>query len=88
MIEDGDKILVGLSGGKDSLTLLYDLVTRVRSFPIKYEVMAIHIHSDFCNCNGEYLTNFCESLNVSYQKRDVSILKRLKPDKKMNCFCE
>ncbi len=86
MIEDGDKILVGLSGGKDSLTLLYDLVTRVRSFPIKYSVEAIHVHSDFCNCNGEYLSKFCSELNVPYIKKDVSILLRLKPEKKMNCF--
>ena len=86
MIQDNDKILVGLSGGKDSFTLLYDLVNRRRSFPIKYSVTAIHIHSDFCNCNGEYLSKFCDDLKIPYIKKDVSILQRLKPNKKMNCF--
>ena len=86
MIQDNDNILLGLSGGKDSFTLLYDLVNRKRSFPIKYSVTAIHIHSDFCTCNSEYLSKFCEDLKIPYSKKDVSILKRLKPNKKMNCF--
>ena len=36
-----------VSGGKDSMTLLYDLNERIKSFPIKYEIEAIHIKSDF-----------------------------------------
>ena len=43
MIEDGDRIAVGLSGGKDSVTLLYILATMRRFLPQKYEVVAISV---------------------------------------------
>ena len=38
MIEDGDKIAVGISGGKDSMTLLYALSEMRRFYPKKYEL--------------------------------------------------
>ena len=43
MISDGDRIAVGLSGGKDSLTLLDVLTERQTRIPINYELTAIHI---------------------------------------------
>ena len=43
MIEEGDKIAVGLSGGKDSVTLLQILATMRRFYPKKYEVVAISV---------------------------------------------
>lgn len=46
MIEDGDRIAVALSGGKDSLSLLYILRFRMRFVPEKYSVVAIHVVGD------------------------------------------
>ena len=47
MIEDGDKIAVGISGGKDSLTLLYALSELRRFYPKKFELVAITIDMGF-----------------------------------------
>ena len=46
LIENGDKILVGVSGGKDSLTLLKMLIERQRWAPVAYDVLAAHIVTD------------------------------------------
>lgn len=47
MIEDGDKIAVGLSGGKDSITLLMGLKALQRFYPKKFEVIAISVNPGF-----------------------------------------
>lgn len=46
MIQNGERIAVGVSGGKDSLSLLKLLDIRIRSAPEKYELLAIHISGD------------------------------------------
>ena len=68
LIEDGDKILVGLSGGKDSLALLELLAKRSRILKPSFTVMAVHIgmtnipyQSDL-----EYLKNYAEGLGVPF----------------------
>lgn len=68
LIEDGDKILVGLSGGKDSLALLELLAKRSRILKPCFTVMAVHIgmtnipyQSDL-----EYLKNYAEGLGVPF----------------------
>ncbi len=68
MIEEGDKIAVGLSGGKDSITLLYILATMRRFYPKKFEVVAITVDMGLEYDKGEVyaLKNLCEELNVEY----------------------
>ena len=87
MLEDGDRILVAVSGGKDSMTLLFHLLQKQKRLPIRYSVGAIHIQSDFCNCgrkSGMY--EVLKSWNVECDVLDVPIIARLRPGKKMNCF--
>ena len=74
MIEDGDKIAVGISGGKDSLTLLTALAHMRRFYPKKYELVAITIDLGFNNLNLDKITEFCKDLDVEYviDKTDIA----------------
>lgn len=64
MIEDGDKIAVGLSGGKDSLTLLMGLKSLQRFYPKKFEIIAISIDPGFEFFNKELLQKHCNNLDI------------------------
>ena len=66
MIDEGDKIAVALSGGKDSITLLYALHTLQRFYPKHFEIMAITIHPDSDTFNTEKLEKMCKDLNIEY----------------------
>ena len=55
MIENGDKIAVGLSGGKDSITLLMGLKALQRFYDKKFELLAISINPGFDFFNSEFL---------------------------------
>ncbi|MEG0073189.1 MAG: tRNA 2-thiocytidine biosynthesis TtcA family protein [Clostridia bacterium] len=66
MIEEGDKIAVGLSGGKDSITLLYALYYLRKFYPVKFEIMAITIHPGSETFHTEELEKMCADLNIQY----------------------
>lgn len=66
MIQSGDKIAIGLSGGKDSLTLLYALHGLQRYYPKKFDLEAITVdlgHPDF---DVSRIRQLCESMGVPY----------------------
>jgi tRNA 2-thiocytidine biosynthesis protein TtcA len=87
MIEENDRILVAVSGGKDSLTMLHDLKRRKKSFPVKFDFVAVHIKTDFCNCSKKTnLENIFKEWEVEYRIVDVPVIGRLKPGRKMNCY--
>lgn len=66
MIRDGDKIAVGLSGGKDSVTLL-KLLAAYRTFsPERFELTAVTVDLGFENADFSPLRAFCEELNVPF----------------------
>ena len=67
LIEDGDRILVGVSGGKDSLALLEVLAMRAKDPKQNYTVIAAHIAVEDVayEVDGEYLREFCERLSGS-----------------------
>ena len=68
LIEDGDKILVGLSGGKDSLALLELLARRSRIFRPHFSVIAAHVvmRNIPYKSDIEYLRSYAESLGVPF----------------------
>lgn len=68
MIEDGDKIAVGLSGGKDSVALLCALAEMRRFYPKKYELIAVTADMRFDSVDTDYssLEELCKKINVPY----------------------
>ncbi len=87
MIEEGDRILVAVSGGKDSTSLAYDLAMKRRWWTVRYELRAIHIATDFCSCcKKSALMGLLESWGVPAVSVDVPVIGRLKPGRSMNCY--
>ena len=66
MIEDGDRIAVGISGGKDSLTLLEVLAEMRRFYPKKYEIVAITVDMGFAGADYSEIAELCRRINVKY----------------------
>ncbi len=73
MIQDGDKIAIGLSGGKDSLLLLYTLHRLKQFLPVKFDILAITVNPGFDNFDTTYLQKTCDDLNIEYIVYDSSI---------------
>lgn len=64
MIEEGDKIAVCLSGGKDSITMLHALKALQRFYPKKFELIAISVHPGFEFFDIEFLQKICNDLEI------------------------
>lgn len=73
MIEEGDKIAVGVSGGKDSLTLLYAMKLLQGFYPKKFELYAITCNVGFEGMNFSGVADFCKNLKVPYEQVDTKI---------------
>ena len=75
LIRDGDKIAVGVSGGKDSVTLLKLLAEYKRFSPEKFDLLAISIDLNFTNAPTDFspIKDLCEDLGVEYliEKTDI-----------------
>lgn len=64
MIEEGDKIAVCLSGGKDSITLLHALKALQRFYPKKFELIAISVNPGFEFFDIAFLQKICDNLEM------------------------
>ncbi len=85
MIEEGDRLMVAVSGGKDSLTLLAILNERRKFVPVKYELLAAHIDFGFHRSASARLSRYCRKLGVEYLRVKLDALKKTPPEK-INCF--
>jgi tRNA 2-thiocytidine biosynthesis protein TtcA len=87
LIEDGDRILIAASGGKDSTIMAWALSAVRPTLKRNYDLAAVHISSDFCACckKAELARNLVE-WDVSFTDIFTPIIKRLKPGRKMNCY--
>ena len=64
MIEPNDKIAIGISGGKDSLTLLYALQGLRRFYPQPFDLCAVTVDLGFHNLNLDKIKELCASIDV------------------------
>ena len=72
LIEEGDKILVGLSGGKDSLTMVHAMKEQQRRAPFKFEFLAVTV-SYGMNENFDKLKAHCEEYDIPHEIYDTNI---------------
>jgi tRNA 2-thiocytidine biosynthesis protein TtcA len=88
MIEDGDKIMVCLSGGKDSYALLDILLTLRERAPIHFDIIAVNLDQKQPNFPADVLPAYLDKLGVAYhiENQDTySIVKRVVPEGKTTC---
>ena len=82
MIQEGDHIAVGISGGKDSLTLLYALQGLRRFYPRHFELSAVTVDLGYEKCDFTPVAELCRELKVPYEIVKTDIAHILFEDRK------
>lgn len=91
MIERGDKIAVGLSGGKDSYSLLHLLCGLRKNSPVKFDIVGLTAHNGSPMFQWEKIKGEAEKLGVSFHLEKTEIMnivrEKLRPDSFACAFC-
>jgi tRNA(Ile)-lysidine synthase TilS/MesJ len=87
MIEDGDKIAVGISGGKDSLALVLALKALQRFYPKHFEVVGVSVSLGFEDMDFSPVKELCESVGVEYHVVETDIAEIIFNERKEKNPC-
>jgi tRNA 2-thiocytidine biosynthesis protein TtcA len=88
LVEEGDRILVAVSGGKDSYTLLHVLLRLRERAPVDFDLVAVNLDQGQPGFPGHVLEEHFRAVGVPYRmlsKDTYSIVKRLVPEGKTTC---
>ncbi|MDD9304239.1 MAG: tRNA 2-thiocytidine(32) synthetase TtcA [Desulfobacter sp.] len=88
MIADQDRILVGVSGGKDSLILLHLLASLKKKAPVEFELFPVHIDPGFKDCFAPDLKRYVNSLDLPLhiEYTDYGVLAHSDKNRENPCF--
>ncbi|MCL2154695.1 MAG: tRNA 2-thiocytidine biosynthesis TtcA family protein [Leptospirales bacterium] len=77
LIKEKDRVVVALSGGKDSLVMLDTISNRRKRLPIKYDILAVHVHvrNIGYKIDYEFIKDFCNEHNVSFHMIDAAVVE-------------
>lgn len=91
LIEEGDRIAIGISGGKDSYTLLDILESLRKKAPIKFDLIAVNIDSGFPDYRTDIIETYLQSKNFSYLMKSTNayqiIDEKRRPGSSYCAFC-